>query len=153
MDLLERYLQAVGQYLPAATKADTLAELQANLLAQIDERVEELGRPLTEAETADVLRAHGKPELVALRYLPQRSLIGPTIFPFYLFTLRKALPLVVLVYAVARAAVLTFAEPAGNLGLAVVAVVVQFVPVLLIFWAVVTGVFAVLEFVQNHSQV
>jgi hypothetical protein len=150
MDLLERYLQAVGQYLPAATKADTLAELRANLLAQMDERVEELERPLSEGETADVLRAHGKPELVALRYLPQRSLIGPTLFPFYLFALRKALPLVVLVYAVARAAVLTFAAPLGKPGLAAGSAVVQFVPVLLTFWAVVTGVFAVLEFVQNH---
>ena len=27
MDLLERYLQAVGQYLPAKGKMDTLAEL------------------------------------------------------------------------------------------------------------------------------
>ena len=39
MDLLERYLQAVGQYLPAATKDDTLAELRANLLEQMDARV------------------------------------------------------------------------------------------------------------------
>ena len=31
MDLLERYLQAVGEYLPARTKADTLAELRERL--------------------------------------------------------------------------------------------------------------------------
>ena len=35
MDLLERYLQAVGEYLPARTKADTLAELRENLLAEM----------------------------------------------------------------------------------------------------------------------
>ena len=33
MDLLERYLQAVGECLPANMKADTLAELRENLLA------------------------------------------------------------------------------------------------------------------------
>ncbi|RZU38896.1 hypothetical protein BDD14_0200 [Edaphobacter modestus] len=31
MDLLERYLQAVGEHLPARGRADTLAELRANL--------------------------------------------------------------------------------------------------------------------------
>ena len=30
MDLLARYLQAIGQYLPAETKDDVLAELRAN---------------------------------------------------------------------------------------------------------------------------
>ena len=81
INLLERYLQAIGRYLPPTTKDDTLAELRANLLAEMDERAEDLGRPLTDAETAGILRAHGKPEQVALRYLPQRSLIGPTHLP------------------------------------------------------------------------
>ena len=48
MELLNRYLQAVGQYLPAETKDDTLEELCANLLEQMDVRAEELERPLTE---------------------------------------------------------------------------------------------------------
>ncbi len=98
MDLLERYLQGkFGQYLPEATKDDTLAELRANLLEQMDDRAEEVGRPLNDGDMAAILLEHGKPEKVALRYLPQRSLIGPTVFPFYVFTLRKrVLPLVVL---------------------------------------------------------
>jgi len=102
MDLLERYLQAIGQYLPAATKDDTLAELRANLLDQMDGRAEELGRPLADADVAAILRAHGKPEVVALRYLPQRSLIGPTIFPFYTLTLTRVLPLVIFVSFLAK---------------------------------------------------
>lgn len=97
MDLLERYLQAVGQYLPAATKDDTIAELRANLLEQMDAREEELGRPLVESDAALILKAHGKPEMVALRYLPQRSLIGPTIYPFYVFTLKRVMPLILFV--------------------------------------------------------
>src|SRR6202042_3621472 len=104
--LLERYLQAVGKYLPEETRGDTMAELRANLLEQMDDRAEALGRPLNDGDVAAILLEHGKPEKVALRYLPQRSLIGPTIFPFYLFTLRKLLPLVVLVYAVAQGAAL-----------------------------------------------
>ena len=77
MEMLNRYLQAVGQYLPAETKDDTLEELRANLLEQMDVLAEELERPLTEGEVAAILKAHGKPEVVAVRYLPQRSLIGP----------------------------------------------------------------------------
>lgn len=102
MDLLERYLQAVGQYLPAATKDDTIAELRANLLEQMDAREEELGRPLVESDVAEILKAHGKPEAVALRYLPQQSLIGPTVYPFYVFTLQRVLPLVIFVCAIAQ---------------------------------------------------
>ncbi len=75
-NLLERYLQAVGQYLPTKGKDDTLAELRANLLAEMDGRVEELGRALNEDEVAAVLEKHGSPPVVAARYLPQQSLIG-----------------------------------------------------------------------------
>jgi hypothetical protein len=51
-DLLARYLQAIGDHLPAATRADVLAELRANLQAQLDDRAEELNRPFTESEVA-----------------------------------------------------------------------------------------------------
>jgi len=43
MDLLERYLQAIGQSLPPATREDVRNELRANLAAQIDDSAEELG--------------------------------------------------------------------------------------------------------------
>ena len=102
MDLLERYLQAVGQYLPEGTRADTLAELRANLLESMDARAEELGRPLEVADVAAILKEHGKPEVVALRYLPQQSLVGPTIFPFYKFTMVRVVPLVVFVSLIAN---------------------------------------------------
>src|ERR1700743_1954392 len=121
MDLLERYLQAVGQYLPEATKDDTLAELRVNLLAQMDDRAEELDRPLNDGDVAAILLEHGKPEKVALRYLPQRALIGPAIFPFYMFTLRKMMPLVVFAYAVAQGAVLFLGGTDGDLSGRIVA--------------------------------
>jgi len=153
MDLLERYLQAVGQFLPEATRADTLAELRANLLEQMDAQAEELGRPLNDSEIADVLRAHGKPEVVALRYLPQRSLIGPTIFPFYLFTLRKALPLVVLIYAIAEGVTIASTASRGDLAAELVSAVFGVVPSLLIYVAVVTIVFVIVERTIGQSGV
>jgi hypothetical protein len=148
MEMLSRYLQAVGQYLPAGTKDDTLAELRANLLETMDDRAEELGRPLTDAEVSATLKAHGRPEVVAVRYLPQRSLIGPAVFPFYLFALKRALPFVLAIYAATRTIPLIVEPPKAHLAGAIVAAVLQLVPVLLVFWAVVTLVFAVLE--QTH---
>lgn len=146
MDLLERYLQAVGQYLPASSKYDTLAELRANLLAQMDAMQEETGLPLTEDEIAGVLKQHGRPELVAARYLPHQSLIGPELFPSYLLTLRRVLPAVVLIYAVVHLIALVVDTGNPHLGLGIVQAVVQFPPVLFAFWAWTTLAFAGFEY-------
>jgi hypothetical protein len=151
MDLLERYLQAVGRYLPEETRGDTMAELRANLLEQMDDRAEALGRPLNDGDVAAILLEHGKPEKVALRYLPQRSLIGPTIFPFYLFTLRKLLPLVVLAYAVAQGAALLLAGTNDNLAGRIVVAVLKLAPVLLISAASVTLAFVLVEFAISRG--
>jgi hypothetical protein len=88
MDLLERYLQAVKKYLPARRQDDIIAELRANMESQIEDRESELGRPLTTGELEDLLRKMGHPMLVASRYQPQQYLIGPTLFPMYLYVLR-----------------------------------------------------------------
>ena len=60
MDLLERYLQAVKFFLPRPHQDDIVRELSENRI-QIEDREEQLGRPLTEDEQADILRRHGHP--------------------------------------------------------------------------------------------
>jgi hypothetical protein len=147
MDLLERYLQAVGEYLPAVTKADTLAELRENLLAEMEGREEELGRSLTQGEVADVLEKHGRPVLVAARYLPQQHLIGPAWFPIYWFTLKRSFPFVVLVYVVTQVVAWLFQ---GGKGLDVGSAIGHFPSVALTFWAVVTLGFACFEYAQGR---
>src|ERR1700761_210212 len=125
MNLLERYLQAVGQYLASASRQDVLAELRVNLQAEMDARAEEKEGPLTESEVAAILKAHGRPMLVAARYLPQRYLIGPEVFPFYLLTLRKAAPLVVLFYFVAHLAAFIFSPGPGAFATSIVSSLLQ----------------------------
>ncbi|MDR3741975.1 MAG: hypothetical protein P4L40_23390 [Terracidiphilus sp.] len=88
MEHLDRYLQSVGRHLPAARRVDILAELRANLEAQMDERAESLGRPLTAAEEQAWVKQLGSPLQMAARYLPQQSLIGPSLFPIYWYVLR-----------------------------------------------------------------
>jgi len=152
MELLERYLQAVGQYLPAKGKMDTLAELRENLLAQMEGREEELGRALTQGEVADVLEKHGPPVLVAARYLPHQYLIGPGLFPIYWFTLKKSFPLVVAVYVAAHVvtqAAGTFVQGVrGHFDIG--AAIGHFPSVALTFWAVMTLGFAFFEFAQGR---
>lgn len=90
MNLLNRYLQAVGQCLPKARREDILEELRTNLLSQIEDREEELGRPLAENEITKMLQQHGNPVIVAGRYREPNlglafgiQLIGPELFPIY----------------------------------------------------------------------
>ena len=150
MDLLERYLYAVGRYLPMATKEDTLAELRANLLEQMDAHAEELGRPLTDDEIADTLRGHGNPAVVALRYLPQRSLIGPTIFPFYLLTLRPILAVVLLIYFITYGVkLIATGDTPGAWATGIVHALLGVIPVLLVNAAIITLIFAIIEVVHR----
>jgi hypothetical protein len=90
MNLLDRYLQAVARLLPKPRRDDIIAELRSNLLSQMEDREEALGRPLTEEEQAEILRNHGNPKIVAGRYLDGSlglafgvALIGPGLFPYY----------------------------------------------------------------------
>jgi hypothetical protein len=106
MELLDRYLQAVRKYLPARRQDDIIAELRANMESQIEDTESELNRPLTQGEFDDLLRRIGHPMLVASRYQPQQYLIGPTLFPMYLYVLRLAL-LWVFVICMILAAVVT----------------------------------------------
>jgi hypothetical protein len=91
MELLDRYLAAVGAFLPARQGPDILAELRDALLTRVEERQSQLGRPLTTEETELLLKAHGHPATVAASYRPQRPLIGPFLLPWYLFVLRVVL--------------------------------------------------------------
>jgi hypothetical protein len=87
-DLVNRYLQAVGFWLPRAEKQDILAEISEDLHSQIEDHEAELGRALNESEVAEILKQRGRPLLVAAQFLPQRSLIGPALYPIYVFVLK-----------------------------------------------------------------
>jgi hypothetical protein len=148
MELLERYLQAVGRYLPARSREDMLAELRANLLDEIEAREEAAGRPLSEAELGALLEAHGMPCIVAARYLPQHALIGPALFPFYIYVLQRTFPFVALAYgAVIGVQHLLAGVPFSALP----DELVHFWSVALTFWAIVTLGFAAFEYIQNTT--
>jgi hypothetical protein len=141
MPLLERYLNAVGRHLPPEQEEDILAELRDDIQANLDARASRLGRPLTDADEADVLRPYGRPIVMASQYAQQRQLIGPDWFPFYWLTLEIALA----VALVAHVAVLVLLAIAGRPTASATARLVAFPATAVSIFAWVTLVFAVLE--------
>jgi hypothetical protein len=119
MDLIDRYLAAVGVLLPLRQREDITAELRDALMARTEEREAELGRPITRGEEADLLRAFGHPLAVAARYGRGQYLIGPELYPLYVFAL-KALLAIAAISAVITGVVQAAVQP-GQPGPAIVA--------------------------------
>lgn len=100
MDLIDRYLNAVAAQLPVDEREDIVAELRDLILSRFEAREEALGRPLTEAEQLEILREVGHPLVVAARYgKGPDSLIGPLLFPWWLFAVKIGLMLLAAVAA------------------------------------------------------
>ncbi len=101
MDMLDRYLAAVAAQLPADQREDIIAELKDLILSRFEAREEELGRVLTDDEKETILREVGHPLVVAARYRKgPDSLVGPELFPYWLFGVKAGLLLMLTVQAV-----------------------------------------------------
>lgn len=100
MDLIERYLHAVREHLPASQQQDVIEELGDDLRSRIEERESALGRPLVEDEVVAILKQLGRPMILAGRYRPRQQLIGPAMLPYFWQTLKIALGIALLVHIV-----------------------------------------------------
>jgi hypothetical protein len=94
MDLFERYLGSIAVLLPADQRDDIIAELRDALSDQREETEARNGHPLTREETTALLRAFGHPIAVAGRYGRQQYLIGPELYPVYVFVLKLVLAII-----------------------------------------------------------
>jgi hypothetical protein len=140
MQLVDRYLQEVKEYLPAEQRDDILKELSANILAEMDDREAALGRALSEEEQIAVLQQQGSPMLVASRYRTDqrtltfgRVLIGPVLFPLYTKILALNLTITIVVTSIVM----------SSLGLSV-GLKALFLPALLQFLTI-TAIFTLIE--------
>jgi hypothetical protein len=118
--LIDRYLQNVRAALPAERRDDIIRELAEDIRAQVADREEELGRPMTEPEQETLLKQFGHPLALATRYGPQRHVIGPALFPVYWMVLKVALGGALAVNVAIAIALLVTGSPAdralGHLG-------------------------------------
>jgi len=145
MDLLRRYLQAVGTYLPKSQQDDILKELGENLRSQMEDKEAELGRPLNEDEVAAILKKHGHPMFVAAHYRQTRRLIGSTLFPVYWFVMKIILGIVGFGYSVS--ALVLIAQGKGILE--VLGTIFSYAGAVLPTFAWVTIIFAMLDIGNN----
>jgi hypothetical protein len=100
MDVIERYLEAVAAQLPVEDREDIVAELRDLILSRIEAREEELGRALSDDEKEAILHEIGHPLVVAARYRKgPDSLIGPELFPYWLFGAKAGLIVIAAVQA------------------------------------------------------
>ena len=92
MTLTERYLKAVAAQLPKASREDIVAELRDAIQTRMEDREEELGRPLTEDDEEAVLREFGHPLSVAARYgSGPQQVVGPELYPWWMFGVKVGL--------------------------------------------------------------
>ncbi|MFS0711680.1 hypothetical protein [Brevundimonas phoenicis] len=100
MNIIERYLEAVAAQLPTEDREDIVAELRDLILSRVEAREEELGRALTDDEKEAILHEIGHPLIVAARYRKgPDSLIGPELFPYWLFGAKAGLIVIAAVQA------------------------------------------------------
>jgi hypothetical protein len=125
-----------------------LRELTENIFSQMEDKEAELGRPLQENEQAAVLKTHGHPFLVAIRYrrAPVQQLISPAIFPFYWLVVKALFWLGVVVGVVNSVALLASGEPVREL----LGGLLAFAHVALPVFGWVTFLFAVLDFLEGR---
>lgn len=147
MELLDRYLQAVAKHLPWRRQDDILAELRANLEAQLEDKEAALGRALTADEAQAWLKQLGSPLQMAARYRPVQYLIGPAVFPIYWYVLRLALGWALVIYIIVNAVLIATRTPNGD---AVAGALAQMPGILLTVAGWVTLVFAGIEIVATR---
>ena len=92
MNLLDKYVAAIGRNLPRKNREDIEAEIRSTLEDMLDERTQgkgsvlsELKDPADEAVIIELLKEYGSPAEVAATYKPiqHQYLIGPRMFPLF----------------------------------------------------------------------
>lgn len=92
--LVDRYLAAVSENLPAKLRKDTATEIQSLIQDALDDRSKTEGRPPDDEMMVEVLKQFGSPESIIAPYLPEKYLIGPRLFPTFILVISIALPII-----------------------------------------------------------
>jgi hypothetical protein len=106
MELIERYVHAVGQHLPHKSRADIQAELQSTLVDTLEARAK---GEVTQDQVVNLLKEFGPPEKVAASYWPEgQYLIGPRLYPLFRMVAGIALSVFVIVQLVLLGILMVF---------------------------------------------
>jgi hypothetical protein len=84
MELIDRYIYAVGRHLPRKDRRDIQIEIRSILEDTLDNYAHKQGREVDDNMVVAVLEEFGSPEEIARSYNPQPSyLIGPDYYPAF----------------------------------------------------------------------
>jgi hypothetical protein len=100
MDVIDLYVAEVGRQLPWRGRKDIEAELRSTLQDMLEDRSQRAQRPVDDKMVRDLLKEYGAPERVARTYQPTRYIIGPRLYPFFIFVLKIVLAVLTVVLAV-----------------------------------------------------
>ena len=98
VDLIERYVTAVGRELPKKLREDVENELRSSLLDMLEDRYLKETDLSEEQEVLEMLQSMEPPKRMAQRYAGSRSLIGPGIYPAFVVTIRIAMIVLAVLY-------------------------------------------------------
>lgn len=150
-ELIERYVNEVGQHLPRNMREDIALELNSLVHDALEARAADSGMEPTADMAAAVLREMGKPEEMAASYLPEQYLIGPQLFPTYKLVLTIVLIVIGVLLLIATGFSLFNSEPAA-IGRQLWRIVSGFWTTGLTNFAVITLIFAVIEAVIRRQK-
>jgi hypothetical protein len=114
MDLIDRYLHAVRGFLPSGSQDDIVRELGEDIRTQAADRLEALGRPLTEDDEAALLKQFGHPMLLAAKYRRSQHLISPVVFPYYWLAVKISVGIALGVQAAIAIAMVVSGQPGAD---------------------------------------
>jgi hypothetical protein len=92
--IVDRYLAAVSDLLPAGLRKDTVTEIHSLIQDALDDRSKAEGRVPDDEMMVAVLKEFGSPEKIVAPYLPEKYLIGPRLYPIFILVLKIALPII-----------------------------------------------------------
>lgn len=82
MNLIDKYIAAVGKHLPRKNRADIEAEIRSTLEDMLEERKQATGEA-EDKTLIELLKEYGAPRDVAASYTGPRYLIGPRVYPIF----------------------------------------------------------------------
>lgn len=93
-ELLDRYLLAVKRELSGKDREDITNEIESHIFDTLEERFPK-NEEISAENLEEIFREMGAPRKVAWQFRPQRSLIGPRLFPIYLLVAKILVAVVV----------------------------------------------------------
>jgi len=153
MNLIDRYVTAVGKYLPRKNRLDIEAELRSTLEDMLDDRSQQTGRPADETLSSEILQEFGAPRKVAETYQTHPYLIGKRMFPIYTRVLKIVFFAVTIGLSVATVVSLMGSNmPSPEILGALAKYTASLANALVIAFGNVTLIFAILERVLPDSE-